>query len=318
MDVRAMFTVLFTVVFAAIGIGNAMSFAPDVGKAKAASASLFKVIDHASQIDYKRDSEHGVVVEPFHGNAAAEHVGFAYPARPEVQVLKDFSALVEPGKTLALVGSSGSGKSTLVSLIQRFYDVHGGKVTAEHTNVKEWKLQQLRANMALVGQEPVLFDRTVADNIAYGAPEGMDVSQDMIEQAAKAANIHDFVVNLPEGYQTRVGERGSLLSGGQKQRVAIARALIRNPRLLLLDEATSALDSESEKVVQYALDKAAQGRTTITIAHRLSTIQDADTILVVKGGQVVEQGKHLDLVAQKGLYYNLVQKQSLATTQKKK
>jgi ATP-binding cassette subfamily B (MDR/TAP) protein 1 len=258
------------------------------------------------------------VVEPFHGNAAAEHVGFAYPARPEVQVLKDFSALVEPGKTLALVGSSGSGKSTLVSLIQRFYDVHGGKVTAEHTNVKEWKLQQLRANMALVGQEPVLFDRTVADNIAYGAPEGMDVSQDMIEQAAKAANIHDFVVNLPEGYQTRVGERGSLLSGGQKQRVAIARALIRNPRLLLLDEATSALDSESEKVVQYALDKAAQGRTTITIAHRLSTIQDADTILVVKGGQVVEQGKHLDLVAQKGLYYNLVQKQSLATTQKKK
>ncbi|KAI9227630.1 MAG: ABC transporter B family protein, partial [Piptocephalis tieghemiana] len=168
----------------------------------------------------------------------------------------------------------------------------------------------LRANIAAVGQEPILFDMSIRENIAYGKIGG-EATEEEIIQAAKGANIHTFVSNLPDGYDTRVGERGGQLSGGQKQRVAIARALIRNPRLLLLDEATSALDSESEKIVQDALDRASKDRTTITIAHRLSTIQDADLIVVVKDGQVREQGKHQELLALRGLYHKLVQQQSL-------
>lgn len=313
-EIGQMFKILFSIVFSAVALGQIMSFTPSVSKAKAAADDLFEIIDRESQIDYT--NEHGVVRDPFNGQVDANAVDFAYPARPEVPVLKAFSAVVTPGKTVALVGSSGSGKSTMVGLVQRFYDVLGGHVQAEGADVRDWKLNALRANMSLVGQEPVLFDRTIGENIAYGIPDGMQVSQEMIEEAAKSANIHNFVINLPDGYDTRVGERGAQLSGGQKQRVAIARALIRNPRLLLLDEATSALDSESEKVVQDALDKASAGRTTITIAHRLSTIQNADTILVMKNGVLMEQGTHMDLLDKKGLYFSLVQKQSL-TTQKK-
>jgi len=180
---------------------------------------------------------------------------------------------IEAGKTIALVGSSGSGKSTVVTLLLRWYDVDSGNVNLEKVNIKDWNLEYLRSNLALVGQEPVLFDLTIGENIAYGK-EGC--SQEEIETSAKEANIHNFIMSLPDKYETRVGEKGAQLSGGQKQRVAIARALIRSPKLLLLDEATSALDSESEKVVQNALDKASKDRTTLTIAHRLSTIQNAD------------------------------------------
>jgi len=196
----------------------------------------------------------------------------------------------------------------------RFYDLDSGKVSVESVDIKDWSVEYLRSHMALVGQEPVLFDLTIGENIALAKPE---CTQDEIEASAKSANIHRFIEGLPDKYDTRVGEKGAQLSGGQKQRVAIARALIRNPKLLLLDEATSALDGEAEKVVQAALDNASQNRTTVTIAHRLSTIQNADLILVVKDGVVVERGKHLDLVREGGIYAKLVSKQSLSSKTKK-
>ena len=178
----------------------------------------------------------------------------------------------------------------------------------EDVDIQQWSLDYLRENLSIVGQEPVLFDLTIGENIAYGK-EGS--TQEEIELAAKQANIHNFIDSQPDKYDTKVGEKGTQLSGGQKQRIAIARALIRKPKLLLLDEATSALDSESEKVVQNVLDKASKGRTTLTIAHRLSTIQNSDLILVCKKGEIVESGKHLELVSKKGLYFDLVNKQTL-------
>jgi ATP-binding cassette subfamily B (MDR/TAP) protein 1 len=189
--------------------------------------------------------------------------------------------------------------------------VDGGKVVIENHDIREVQLHNIRNHMALVGQEPVLFDLSIKDNILYGLPDDVQGTMEQVEAAAKLSNIHNFVTSLPQGYDTHVGDKGSQLSGGQKQRIAIARALIRNPKVLLLDEATSALDSESEKLVQEALDKARAGRTTIVIAHRLSTIQDADLILVVKDGQIVESGRHYELVALDGVYAELCKKQNL-------
>ncbi|CAG8553074.1 9962_t:CDS:10, partial [Ambispora gerdemannii] len=297
--------VLFTVVFSAFALGQIGAFAPNVAKAKIAAIAIFELVDRKSLINVSETLENDRPT-PVTGTASAHGVRFNYPARPDVPILRGFDLSVLAGKTVAIVGSSGSGKSTVVSLVLRYYDVASGSVKVEHVNVREWNLEYLRSNMALVGQEPVLFDISIGDNIRYGK-EGC--TQEEIEEAAKAANIHNFIESLPEKYNTRVGEKGSQLSGGQKQRIAIARALIRQPKLLLLDEATSALDSESEKVVQNALDRAAKNRTTITIAHRLSTIQNADLILVVKKGQVVEQGNHMELIARRGLYFELVNKQ---------
>ena len=192
----------------------------------------------------------------------------------------------------------------------RWYDIASGELKFDDLEVKKWNLRTMRSFMAIVGQEPVLFNTSVRDNIAFGSLTPPNDEQ--IYSAAKLANIHDFVMSLPEKYDTFVGEKGGSMSGGQKQRIAIARALIRNPKLLLLDEATSALDSESEVVVQQALDAAAKGRTTLVIAHRLSTIQNADMILVVEKGVIVEQGTHFELIERKGTYYNLVNQQSLA------
>ena len=216
------------------------------------------------------------------------------------------SLKVEVGQTVALVGPSGCGKSTVVQLIQRFYDADSGEVLVGGVNVKELNLKWLRSQIGMVSQEPVLFDTTIAENIRYGREEA---SLEEIMEAAKKANAHDFITSLPKGYDTNVGEGGTQLSGGQKQRVAIARALVSNPRILLLDEATSALDTESEAVVQEALDKAREGRTTIVIAHRLSTIQNADTITSIESGRVVEVGTHAELLQRKGLYHNLVEAQ---------
>jgi ABC-type multidrug transport system fused ATPase/permease subunit len=197
----------------------------------------------------------------------------------------------------------------MIGLLLRWYDPSGGQVKFDDLNAKEWDLRTLRSFMSIVGQEPVLFNISVRENIAYGALSPPDDLA--IHEAAKLANIHDFIMSLPTGYDTLVGEKGGKMSGGQKQRIAIARALIRNPRLLLLDEATSALDSESEHVVQEALDAAAKGRTTLVIAHRLSTIQHADLILVVDQGQVVESGTHFELIDKKGIYNELVNQQKL-------
>ncbi|CAG8544756.1 10017_t:CDS:10 [Ambispora leptoticha] len=300
-------SVLFAVVFTAQNLGQINTYTPNTANAKIAVISVFKLLERKSSID-PTEIEGKIRPVPVTGECNMSKVEFRYPARQNVKILRGLDAEILAGKNVALVGPSGCGKSTIVSLFLRYYDADSGTVNAERTNVKDWNLEYLRSNMALVGQEPVLFDITIGENIAYGK-EGC--SQEEIIESAKRANIHNFVMSLPSGYDTPVGEKGLQLSGGQKQRVAIARALIRNPKLLLLDEATSALDSESEKVVQDALDRASTGRTTITIAHRLSTIQNCDCILVFREGKIEESGKHMDLIAHRGLYYDLVTRQTL-------
>uniref|UniRef100_G1RY85 ATP binding cassette subfamily B member 4 n=1 Tax=Nomascus leucogenys TaxID=61853 RepID=G1RY85_NOMLE len=247
--------------------------------------------------------------DKFEGNITFNEVVFNYPTRPNVPVLQGLSLEVKKGQTLALVGSSGCGKSTVVQLLERFYDPLAGTVLLDGQEAKKLNVQWLRAQLGIVSQEPVLFDCSIAENIAYGDNSRV-VSQDEIVSAAKAANIHPFIETLPHKYETRVGDKGTQLSGGQKQRIAIARALIRQPQILLLDEATSALDTVSEKVVQEALDKAREGRTCIVIAHRLSTIQNADLIVVFQNGRVKEHGTHQQLLAQKGIYFSMVSVQA--------
>ena len=245
---------------------------------------------------------------------AFERVSFAYApqrvlaAEAGAPTLSDISLTVAPGETVALVGPSGGGKSTILSLLPRFYDVTGGAVTLNGTDVREVGLHDLRDRIALVTQEPFLFDDTIAANIAYGRP---DADQAAIEAAARAAAAHDFITALPEGYAARAGEAGLRLSGGQRQRIAIARAFLKDAPILLLDEATSALDTESEAAVQAALERLMQGRATLTIAHRLSTVRNADRIYVIEAGRVVEQGTHDALVARGGLYARLARQQSL-------
>merc|ERR1712045_838307 len=224
--------------------------------------------------------------------------------RQNIQILNRLNLSIKTGESIALVGESGCGKSTVIQLIQRFYDLDQGSLELEENNIQSLNLPYVRSKLGIVSQEPVLFDRSIVENIKYGDNE-RTVSMEEVIGAAKKANIHSFVAALPQGYDTKVGGKGTQLSGGQKQRVAIARALVRNPTVLLLDEATSALDTESEKVVQEALDKAQEGRTCITIAHRLSTVQNMDKIFVISHGRVTESGTHAQLLAQKGLYSKL-------------
>ncbi|CAC5356956.1 ABCB1 [Mytilus coruscus] len=299
-------TVFFCVMIGSFSIGNA---APNIGSfvtAKGAAAVVYEIIDREPKID--ASSEKGQRPLSIQGALEFFGVNFTYPTREDVQVLTNFNLSIKPGQTVALVGSSGCGKSTIVNLIQRFYDPDAGQVLLDGNNIKDLNLNWLRQNIGVVSQEPVLFGCTIAENIRLGNPNATITE---IEQAAKQANAHDFIKSLPQSYNTLVGERGAQLSGGQKQRVAIARALIRDPRILLLDEATSALDSESENIVQEALEKARQGRTTLVIAHRLSTIQKADIIYVVDKGEIIEQGTHGDLMDKQGLYHSLVTAQTL-------
>lgn len=298
-----MMKVIMCVMICAMMIGRVSAFSPDYAKAKIAAARLFKLFDNTTPID--SSSEDGLRPSNFEGNISLENVRFRYPTRPDVKVLRDMNLTVIPGQRIALVGSSGCGKSTVVSLLERFYDVDEGRVAVDSEDVKSLNIKWLRSRMGTVSQEPVLFSYSISENIAYG-DNSREVTMEEIEAAAKAANIHSFINSLPKGYDTNVGDKGTLISGGQKQRIAIARALICNPRILLLDEATSALDTESEKVVQEALDKASEGRTTIIIAHRLSTVQNADSIAVINHGRVVEQGTHQELLALKGTYHSLV------------
>uniref|UniRef100_A0A663MR60 ATP binding cassette subfamily B member 5 n=1 Tax=Athene cunicularia TaxID=194338 RepID=A0A663MR60_ATHCN len=296
------FIVFSSVIFAAINVGQSASLAPDYGKARMSAQRIFQLLDRKPLIDsYSEEGEK--LVRFWFGN-----IHFVYPTRPEVQVLQGLNLKVNKGQTLALVGSSGCGKSTSIQLLERFYDPVEGQVLADGFDTRSLNLQWLRSRLGLVSQEPILFDCSIAENIQYGDNSKV-VSQEEIEAAAKAANIHAFIENLPEKYNTRVGEKGTQLSGGQKQRIAIARALLRNPAILLLDEATSALDTESEKIVQKALDNARQGRTCIIIAHRLTTVQTADIIAVIHNGRVVEQGTHSQLLAKEGHYYALVNAQ---------
>eukprot|EP01134_Creolimax_fragrantissima_P003938 CFRG3938T1 len=297
------------IVFGAMTLGQVSAMMPDAGKAQISATKVFRLLDRVPQIDSEDPS--GANITDSKGEFEFKDIRFSYPTRREVTVLTKLCVSVKPGQTLALVGESGCGKSTLIALAERFYKAIDGSIMLDGKNIEDINILSLRDQIGLVNQEPDLFKTSVRNNIAYGRMKCSDVpvTQEMIEEAAKKANAHDFIMNLPEGYDTDVGERGSQLSGGQRQRVAIARALVRNPKILLLDEATSALDSQSEKLVQVALDEAAKGRTTISIAHRLSTIQNADCIAFVKDGVIVESGTHNKLMNLDGHYAQLVRTQ---------
>jgi ATP-binding cassette subfamily B protein len=242
------------------------------------------------------------------GRVTLEGVRFHYPTRPEVEVLQGIDLEVAPGEVVALVGPSGAGKSTIGALLSRLYDPTSGRVALDGTDLRDLDPAWLRGLVGVVSQEPVLFSTSIADNVRYGRPGASDAE---VREAIRAANAEKFVLAFPDGLGTRVGERGQQLSGGQKQRIAIARALLKDPRILLLDEATSALDAESEALVQEALSRLMQGRTSVVIAHRLSTVVGADRVVVIDGGQVVEQGPHAALLGQGGIYARLVERQVL-------
>ncbi|EJC99281.1 P-loop containing nucleoside triphosphate hydrolase protein [Fomitiporia mediterranea MF3/22] len=308
---NAFFVSLFTVTFGAMQAGVIFSFAPDISLAKGAGSDIIRMMDSVPEIDAK--SKEGALLKEAQGHIRFENVHFRYPTRPGKRVLRDLDLDIKPGTYVALVGATGCGKSTTIQLVERFYDPMAGKVYLDGQDISKLNVQEYRKHLALVSQEPTLYTGTIRFNVLLGATKPHEeVTQEEIEAACHDANILDFINSLPEGFDTNVGGKGSQLSGGQKQRIAIARALLRNPKVLLLDEATSALDSNSEKVVQEALDKAAKGRTTIAIAHRLSSIQNADCIYFIKKRRVSEAGTHEELIARKGDYYEYVQSQTLS------
>ena len=322
MTLSDVLTIMLSIMIGAFSLGqvapNAQAFTTSV----AAAAKIYSTIDRVSPLN--PTSEDGEKLEHVEGTIELRNIKHIYPSRAEVVVMKDVSLVVPAGKTTALVGASGSGKSTIVGLVERFYDPVEGNVYLDGHDASGLNLRWLRQQISLVSQEPVLFGTTITNNIKHGligtkyehAEES--VQEELVIQAAKMANAHDFVSGLPEGYETNVGERGFLLSGGQKQRIAIARAMVSDPKILLLDEATSALDTKSEGVVQAALDVAAKGRTTITIAHRLSTIKTADNIVVMSEGRIIEQGTHDGLLEKQGAYYSLVNAQRISSENEEK
>jgi len=313
-----------------IGLIQCLTVIPEFIKAQASSALLLKVILRQPGIPFRG----GITPENLVGKISFRDVTFRYPARPNVAVLKNFNLEIEAGTSVALVGQSGSGKSTIVGLVEKWYEPESGIVEVDGVDIKDIDSLWLHRYLGIVSQEPTLFATTIRRNIAYAVdtinqhirdraikdnkyvrdediqPLLMPINQDIIEQAAIAANCHEFITKLPDGYDTVIGERGVSLSGGQKQRIAIARAVLQNPKMLLLDEATSALDTKSEALVQEALDRLMKGRTSIVIAHRLTTIQDCDNIVVMRQGEVVEMGKHHQMLEKVGgPYYNLAIKQ---------
>ena len=245
-------------------------------------------------------------IDSFEDCISFNHVSFGY--EPDREILHDVSFTIRKGQKVALVGASGGGKSTLVDLIPRFYDVTSGSITIDGKDIRDLKISALRALMGNVNQDPILFNDSIFANIAFGVPEA---TQEQVEAAARTANAHEFIMQKPGGYSESVGDRGVLLSGGQRQRISIARAILKNPPILILDEATASLDTESERYVQEALERLMAKRTTIVVAHRLSTIRDADEILVVDGGRIVERGKHDELLAKEGYYRKLNDMQAL-------
>ncbi|MEZ4786821.1 MAG: ABC transporter ATP-binding protein [Flavobacterium haoranii] len=267
----------------------------------AAAERVFEVLEVENPIIDKQGASE---IQKFENGISIQNVTFAYNDEP---VLKDFSLYVPKGKTVALVGQSGSGKSTIANLLMRFYDVEKGEIKIDDTNVKNVTMKSLRNQMGLVTQDSIMFNGTVAENIKIGK---LDATDEEIIEALKVANAFEFVKDLPQGIHTNIGDAGNKLSGGQKQRLSIARAVLKNPPIMILDEATSALDTESEKLVQVALENMMQNRTSVVIAHRLSTIQRADTIVVMQKGQIVEQGNHEELLAKNGTYAKLVSLQS--------
>ncbi|XP_075252633.1 ATP-dependent translocase ABCB1-like isoform X1 [Convolutriloba macropyga] len=303
------FKVIFALMFAAFGVGQSTAFLPDYAKAQVAADHVLKQLECEPTIN--EDSRSTKDARGIKGTITFEDIHFTYPERKGQRVLNGLSLTIPSGHKVALVGFSGCGKSTLMQLLLRFYDPEEGRVTVDGEDVRQFDLGSLRSNMAIVSQEPVLFQGTIFENIAYGLDLAQPVTYSQVQKAADLANVSSFIDSLPEGYDTQVGEKGVQLSGGQKQRIAIARALIRQPKILLLDEATSALDTQSEKIVQEALDKAQEGRTCLVIAHRLSTIQECDKIAVVDYGKVQELGTHSELLAKGGIYATLCRQQNL-------
>ena len=283
-------------------MGNAFAFTGNLNTALLAAARIFNLLDRKPKID--PNPNQGDKLDQIEGNVTFTDGDFSYPARKDIRILNKLNLSIKKGQQIALVGESGCGKSTVLQLIQRLYDLSRGDLALEGQNIGRLSVPSVRSKLGIVSQEPVLFDRTIRENIQYGDNE-RNVSMEEVVEAARKANIHEFVAALPQGYETRVGVHGGQLSGGQKQRVAIARVLTRDPKILLLDEATSALDTESERVVQEALERAQAKRTCITIAHRLTTIKSADRIFVIDCGQVVECGSHGELMQKQGSYFNL-------------
>jgi ABC-type multidrug transport system fused ATPase/permease subunit len=300
MGMGDMFQFVLYSVFVGASIGGMAEMYAQVQRALGSVDRILEILDEPTEGVLSS----GTFKDPIRGKLAFSNVTFRYPSRPEVTVLNDVSFNAVAGETVALVGPSGSGKSTMAALVLRFYEVEKGAVMIDDHSTADFDLESLRSQMAVVPQDVILFGGTIRENIGYGKP---GASMDEIMDAARKANAHHFVSSFPEGYDTVVGERGIKLSGGQRQRIAIARAVLKDPRILILDEATSSLDSESERLVQEALDKLMVGRTSIVIAHRLSTVRNADRIVVLDRGKVVENGSHRDLVElDGGLYRSLL------------
>ncbi|NHN24859.1 ATP-binding cassette domain-containing protein [Flavobacterium jejuense] len=299
-DVGDLISFVLYSAFIGASFGGIAELYAQIQKAVGATERVFELLDEVPE-NIKATQTHSK--DKIKGNVSFKNVGFSYPSRPEIEVLKGVNFTAQFGQKIALVGPSGAGKSTISSLLLRFYDIDKGEILIDDKNIYDYDLENLRGNMSIVPQDVILFGGSIRENIAYGKP---DATEEEIIVAAKQANAFDFVMGFPEQFGTLVGERGIKLSGGQRQRIAIARALLKNPSILILDEATSSLDSESEKLVQEALENLMKGRTSIIIAHRLSTIRSADAILVLNEGKIAEYGTHKELLEiENGIYKNL-------------
>jgi ABC-type multidrug transport system fused ATPase/permease subunit len=295
--------IMFTIMMGA-SFGSIADMYANIMKAVGASEHLMDIIGTKNEKDLLTGKEKPAIT----GEVNFESVSFSYPQRDDIEILKSISFSAKKNQTIALVGPSGAGKSTVASLLLNYYPITGGKISFDGKSSENIDIEHLRSHMALVPQDVILFAGSIKENIAFGKP---DATEDEIIDAAKKANAWEFINSFPDNLETEVGDRGIQLSGGQKQRVAIARAILKDPAILILDEATSALDSESERLVQEALDTLMKGRTSFVIAHRLSTIKKADKILVLENGEIKEQGIHDDLIAQKGIYSHLVSLQGV-------